>query len=70
MVLINLLLRLQLQRISSDTDMLFELTVTDDKGATNTATAKVTVKYIPPPNQPPIANAGTDQTVNSGDYIT
>jgi len=56
--------------ISSDTDMLFKLTVTDDKGATNTATAKVTVKYIPPANQSPIANAGTDQTVNSGDTVT
>ena len=42
--------------ISSDTDMIFELTVTDNKNATNMTTVKVTIKYIPPPNQPPIAN--------------
>ncbi len=56
--------------ISSDTDMIFELTVTDSKNATNTATVKVTDKYIPPPNQPPTANAGSDQTVNAGDTVT
>jgi PKD domain/NHL repeat len=56
--------------ISSDTDLTFELTVTDSKNATNTATVKVTDKYIPPPNQPPTANAGSDQTVNAGDTVT
>jgi tetratricopeptide (TPR) repeat protein len=56
--------------ISSDTDLTFELTVTDSKNATNTATVKVTDKYIPPPNQPPTANAGTDQTVNTDDTVT
>jgi hypothetical protein len=56
--------------ISSDTDLTFELTVTDSKNATNTATVKVTDKYIPPPNQPPTANAGIDQTVNTDDTVT
>jgi tetratricopeptide (TPR) repeat protein len=56
--------------ISSDTDLTFELTVTDSKNATNTATVKVTDKYIPPPNQPPTANAGVDQTVNTDDTVT
>jgi hypothetical protein len=56
--------------VSEDTTMIFALTVTDDKAARNTSTVKVTVKFIPPPNQPPVANAGTDQTVNSGDYVT
>ncbi len=55
--------------ISSDTDMTFELTVTDSKNATNTSTVKVTAKYVPPPNQPSIANAGLDQTVNAGDKV-
>jgi PKD repeat protein len=36
------------------------LTVTDDKGATASDTAVVTVNAIP--NQPPLANAGADQT--------
>ena len=56
--------------ISSDTDLTFNLTVTDDKNASNTATVKVTDKYIPPPNKPPIANTGVNQTVNAGDIVT
>ena len=56
--------------ISSDTDMRFELTVTDSKNATSKDSVKVTVKYVPPPNQPPVANAGPEQTVNSEDEVT
>ena len=52
--------------ITTDTDLIFELTVTDANGATDTEDSRVVVKYIPPPNQSPIANAGTDQTVNAG----
>ena len=39
----------------------FQLTVTDNKGATANATVKVTVVSAAP--QPPIANAGSDQTI-------
>ncbi len=54
--------------ISSDTDMTFELRVTDSKNATNTSNVKVTAKYVPPPNQPPTVNASQDQTVNASGY--
>ena len=40
---------------------IFSLKVTDDKGAT--ATANVTIKVNPAPNQPPLANAGQNQIV-------
>ncbi len=39
----------------------FQLTVTDDKGATGAATVTVTVKAAA--NMPPTANAGSDQTI-------
>jgi hypothetical protein len=39
----------------------FKLTVTDDKGATGTSTVTITVKTAL--NQPPTANAGSDQTL-------
>jgi K319-like protein len=42
----------------------FQLTVTDNNGATGTDT--VTVNVNAPANIPPTANAGPDQTVNSG----
>src|SRR5262249_2233246 len=31
---------------------------------------RVTDNYVPPASQPPIANAGTDKTVNAGDNVT
>ena len=58
-----------LSNISTSTNLIFKLTVTDNKNATGAADTKVTVKYIPPPNQPPISNASTDQTVNAGDTV-
>ncbi len=39
----------------------FQLTVTDNQGATGTSTVTVTVNAAP--NQPPIANAGPDQSI-------
>jgi dienelactone hydrolase len=42
----------------------FELTVTDNSGATAKDTVKVIVGYVPvTPNVPPVANAGTDITI-------
>jgi chitinase len=53
--------------ISSNTDMIFELKVTDNKNASNTADVKLTDKYVPPP-PPPISNPGTNQTVSAGQH--
>jgi hypothetical protein len=55
--------------VGADGDTLtFELTVTDDEGATDTDTIDVTVNNVVV-NQPPTANAGNDQTVNEGDNV-
>ena len=56
--------------ISANTTLGFKLTVKDDKNAANADNVKVTDKYIPPPNQPPVANAGQDKTVNAADRVT
>ena len=56
--------------ITSRTDLVFELTVTDDKNAISTDTTQITVKYVSPPNQLPVANAGQDQTVDAGTDVT
>jgi len=45
------------------TNLRFELTVTDNLGATNSDTVNVMVSDV---NDPPVANAGGDQTVNEG----
>jgi large repetitive protein len=56
--------------LSTDVNLNFKLTVIDDKNASSTDTVKVTIKNIEPiPNQTPIANAGIDQSVNSGSDI-
>ena len=39
----------------------FELKVTDNQGASKADTVAVTV--LPPPNQPPVVNAGNNQTI-------
>ncbi|MBI3560332.1 MAG: PKD domain-containing protein [Gammaproteobacteria bacterium] len=51
-----------------DTVFTFQLTVTDNLGATGTASVSVTVKAAP--NQPPTANAGVTQTLQSGSTVT
>ncbi|MDJ0749178.1 MAG: PKD domain-containing protein, partial [Woeseiaceae bacterium] len=46
--------------VAAQTTLTFELTVTDDVGAQDTGTVDVVIDTF---NLPPIANAGTDQTV-------
>jgi len=50
-----------------DTVLTFKLTVTDNSGATGSATTNVTVKHV---NVAPTANAGTDQAVNESSNVT
>ncbi|UCG69148.1 MAG: PKD domain-containing protein [Thermoplasmata archaeon] len=45
------------------------LTVKDDEGATDTDICIITVMEVTPPNQPPIADAGSDQTVFEDDVV-
>src|ERR671923_1953606 len=52
--------------VSTNTELTFKLTVTDNDGATATDSVKVTINNE---NQPPTANAGSDQTVNEGDTV-
>ena len=48
----------------------FSLTVTDDDGATNLDTVTITVTAAAPPNDPPVADAGPAQTVQTGAEVT
>ncbi len=47
--------------VIKDTTLTFKLTVTDNDGASSSATTNLLVKNV---NIPPVANAGTNQTVN------
>jgi hypothetical protein len=52
-----------INNLTQDT-YLFELKVTDNHGAVSRDTMKVTVNSAPPPpNQPPVANAGADKVI-------
>jgi L-fucose isomerase-like protein len=51
----------------SDTVLSFRLTVTDNSGASSSATTSVTVKHV---NVAPAANAGTNQVVNENSQVT
>lgn len=46
------------------------LTVSDAAGNTDSDTMTVTVAEVPAENDPPVANAGTDQTVEVGELVT
>ena len=54
--------------VSEETDLRFRLTVTDNAGATDSDTVRVTVS--PSANQPPVADAGGHQLVSSGASVT
>ena len=53
--------------VSADSALTFQLTATDNEGASRTATTQVTVRNV---NQPPVANAGTNQTVDEDSIVT
>ena len=56
--------------MTSDRDLIFSLTAKDDKGAssTNDAIVTITVKHV---NHPPVTNAVPEnQVVNPGDIVT
>ena len=46
--------------VAADTNLIFQLTVTDNDGAQGSATVTITILY----NNPPTANAGANQSVN------
>ena len=48
--------------VAADTNLIFQLTVTDNDGAQGSATVTITILY----NNPPTANAGANQSVNEG----
>lgn len=56
--------------VDADTAMLFDLTVTDNAGNTNTDTVKIIVIDAGDANKPPTANAGEDRKVASGSVVT
>ena len=51
--------------VAVDTDLIFQLTVTDNLGKSSSANVTVTVIY----NNPPVADAGSDQPVYEGDSV-
>jgi hypothetical protein len=53
--------------VSNDILLKFNLTVTDNGGASNSDTVAVTISDA---NQPPLANAGSDQSVNESTIVT
>ena len=52
---------------SGDATLIFHLTVTDNEGDKDSDSVTVTVKWY---NDPPTADAGSDQTVKPGDEVT
>lgn len=56
-------------QVNSDSLVIFELTVTDNNGDSDTDQVVVTISDVPPPNSTPVANAGTDQSVDEGSIV-
>jgi len=52
--------------VTTDSDILFELTVSDEFGRAGNDQTKVVVRY----NQIPLANAGVDQTVRDSQFVS
>jgi hypothetical protein len=52
------------------TSLTFQLTVKDNGGLTATDACIVNITAATPANKPPVANAGLDQAVDSGDMVT
>ena len=53
--------------LTANATLVFQLTVTDARNASGTDSVTITVTFS---NQSPIANAGSDRTVNEGDAVT
>jgi K319-like protein/uncharacterized protein DUF922 len=53
-------------QVDTETTLTFELTVSDGKVDSEPATVNIIISV----NHPPVANAGSDQTVTSGDTVT
>ncbi len=66
----TLLTRFDAPGVPVVTDLLFELAVTDDRGARVADRTRVTVRPLSVPNEPPIADAGADQTVVQNTAVT
>lgn len=57
--------------VSRDTELQFELVVSDDVGATSAPdTVRVTVRDLQASNQPPVVSAGSDVAVDEGAAVT
>ncbi len=57
-------------QVNSTTPITLALSVTDSHNATTADTVTITITDVPPPNSPPTASAGDDQTIQEGDTVT
>jgi hypothetical protein len=57
-------------QVAAATPLAFRLTATDPGGLSTSDDVLIVVNDVPPPNRPPSADAGPDQTVTSGAVVT